>query len=322
MEDILKIQDLKTYFFTEEGVFKAVDGVTLRIGKGQVIGLIGESGCGKSVTALSILRLISNPPGRITDGTILFQGKNLLSLPEKEMRKVRGKEISMIFQDPMTALNPVKTIGNQIAEVFRIHYEEERAEALDRAIEMMRKVEIPSAIDRAGDYPHQFSGGMLQRIMVAIALACRPSLLIADEATSALDVTIQSQILELMKGLQKEYQTSILVITHDFGVVAELCQRVAVMYAGHIIEEADIYTLFDSPLHPYTQGLLESISKLGRKRERLYTIPGVVPRLVDLPPGCIFSSRCHSSMERCRQAFPTYYEVKPGHKVSCHLYSS
>jgi oligopeptide/dipeptide ABC transporter ATP-binding protein len=318
--NILHIKNLKTYFFLEEGILKAVNGISFSINQGEIMGLVGESGCGKSVTALSVLKLIPDPPGKIVDGSIYFKGYDLALINEKDMRKIRGKDISIIFQDPMTALNPVKTVGDQIAEVFRIHFNERKNIALDHALQMMRSVEISRAADRLRQYPHQMSGGMLQRIMIAIALSCKPSVLIADEATSALDVTIQFQIIKLMKKLQKMYGSSLLVITHDFGVVVELCDRVAVMYAGKIVEEASTEELFNNPLHPYTKGLLYSIPKLGVKKTQLNTIRGVVPRLINLPSGCIFSNRCNNTMEICNKLIPRYLEHHSGHFVACHLY--
>jgi peptide/nickel transport system ATP-binding protein/oligopeptide transport system ATP-binding protein len=291
---LLEVRNLKTYFDVRGGILKAVDDVSLTINAGETLGLVGESACGKSVTASSIMRLVPIPPGRIAGGEILFEGTNILRLPASEMRKVRGDKISMIFQEPMTSLNPVFTVGDQVAEVISLHKKISQREIRDRVIEAFRLVRIPAPETRVNDYPHQMSGGMRQRVMIAMALACRPRLMIADEPTTALDVTIQAQILDLMNNLKEETGASILFITHDLGVIAEMAQRVAVMYAGKIMEAADAETLFGDPQHPYTVGLMSSIPVLGigKKQRRLSTIPGVVPSLFRLPEGCLYNDRC------------------------------
>ena len=320
-EKILEIKDLKTYFFTDVGILPSVDGVSYTINKGETLGVVGESGSGKSVTALSILQLIPQPPGKIVGGEILFGGQDLAKISIKEMRKIRGNDISVIFQEPMTSLNPVYTVGNQIVEAIMLHQDLEYVEARALAIEMLRKVGIPAPDSRIDEYPHQMSGGMKQRVMIAMALACRPKLLIADEPTTALDVTIQAQILELLKALQEEVGMSILFITHDLAVVAETCDHVAVMYAGRIVEYADVITLFESPSHPYTIGLFKSIPDISAKfsdddDERLYMIQGMVPRPQDFPTGCRFRTRCEFATEQCAQ-LPPSKELSPGHKVAC-----
>ena len=314
---VLEVRDLRTHFFTDDGAVRAVEGVSFDVGEGETLGVVGESGCGKSVTSLSILRLIPSPPGRIVGGTIRFRGTNLLELSESEMRKIRGNEISMIFQEPMTSLNPVYTCGDQIMEAVRLHQKVGKKEARSRAIEMLRLVGIPSPEQRVDEYPHQLSGGMRQRVMIAMALSCHPAVLIADEPTTALDVTIQAQILELLNRLQKELGMAILLITHDLGVVAETCDRVAVMYAGHIVEYADVDTIFARPRHPYTAGLLGSIPKLGLRTERLKVIPGNVPNPAEFPPGCKFHPRCPVAVERCRVENPPLAPLVPGHDVRC-----
>jgi peptide/nickel transport system ATP-binding protein len=318
---ILQIRNLKTYFQTEAGIAKAVDGVDFDIFPGEVVGLVGESGSGKSVTALSILRLIPSPPGKIADGSILFQGRNLLELSWADIRAIRGKEISMIFQEPMTSLNPVFTIGMQMTESVLVHERVSRKAAFDRSVEMLELVGIPDPPSRMNDYPHQFSGGMRQRVMIAMALSCNPSVLIADEPTTALDVTIQAQILELMLRIKDQRQdAAILLITHNLAVVAETCHRVIVMYGGRIQEIAPVQELFRNPLHPYTRGLLASIPAVdGDRRERLPAIPGNVPSIFDLPAGCKFETRCKERLERCAQIEPPIVEVSPGHWVRCHL---
>jgi len=319
---LLKIRNLHTYFFTDEGVAKAVDGVDLELEEGGTLGVVGESGCGKSVTALSIMRLIPDPPGKITQGEILFGGTNLLSLSEAEMRKIRGRSISMIFQEPMTSLNPVFQIGDQISEVLRLHEGMSRKDAWNRSIEMLRMVGIPAPERRVYEYPHQLSGGMRQRAMIAMALACSPKLMIADEPTTALDVTIQAQILELINGLQKEKGMSVILITHNLGVIAETAQKVAIMYAGRIVEYTGVRPIFGTPKHPYTQGLLQSIPRLDQdhgRKTRLEAIPGLVPSLLDLPRGCKFSNRCKFVFDRCIEE-PPLIEVAPGHLVRCWLY--
>jgi len=319
---LLKIRNLHTYFFTDEGVAKAVDGVDLELEEGGTLGVVGESGCGKSVTALSVMRLIPDPPGRITQGEIFFGGTNLLTLTEAEMRKIRGRFISMIFQEPMTSLNPVFQIGDQISEVLRLHEGMSRKDAWSRSIQMLRMVGIPSPERRVYEYPHQLSGGMRQRAMIAMALACSPKLMIADEPTTALDVTIQAQILELINSLQKEKGMSVILITHNLGVIAETAKKVAVMYAGRIVEYTDVGPIFATPKHPYTQGLLQSIPRIdqdqGRKK-RLEAIAGLVPSLLDLPKGCKFSNRCKFVFDRCGEE-PPLIETASGHLVRCWLY--
>jgi oligopeptide/dipeptide ABC transporter ATP-binding protein len=320
---LLEVKNLKTYFYTEDGVVRAVDGVSFEVYPGEVLGLVGESGCGKSVTSLSIMRLISKP-GRIDEGEILLDGENLLKLPEDEMIKVRGNRISMIFQQPQTALNPVFKVGDQLAEVLDVHQDLGKDAGWKRAVALLKMVGVPDPERRAEAYPHELSGGMAQRVMIAMALACVPELLIADEPTTALDVTIQAQILDLMRDLRREMGTSVILITHDLGVVAEMAERVAVMYAGEIVEQTDVNTLFDQPLHPYTQGLIGSIPILGEIKEQLDVIPGSVPNLVNLPPGCRFAPRCQARFKYactiCAEVKPELEEVKPGHLVRCWLY--
>lgn len=318
---ILTVDGLQTHFFTEEGVVRAVDGVTLSVRPGEMLGLVGESGCGKTVTALSILRLVPDPPGRIVGGTISFEGRDLVRLPEEEIRKIRGCAISMIFQEPMTSLNPVFTVGEQVAEGIRHHEKVSRREAWDQAVEVLKRVKISDPARRAREYPHQLSGGMRQRVMIAIALALSPKLLIADEPTTALDVTIQAQILELLLGLQEEMKMAVMLITHDLGVIAETADRVVVMYAGRVVEEASVKELFDNPLHPYTQGLMESLPRLetGKARQRLRAIPGLVPNLLQLPTGCKFAPRCPKVVEQCWPTEPELREIRPGHSARCIL---
>jgi peptide/nickel transport system ATP-binding protein len=316
---LVRIENLRTYFYTDNGVARAVDGISFGIGAGETVGLVGESGCGKSVTALSILRLV-RPPGRIEpDSEILFDGKDLVTLDEKSMRAVRGARISMVFQEPMTALNPVFTIGDQIAEVVRIHHAGTRQEAWDRAVKMLETVGIPDAAQRARDYPHQLSGGMRQRVVIAMALVMSPALVIADEPTTALDVTIQAQILELLGELQQKFGTSILLITHDLGVVAESVSRVIVMYAGEIVEESPVGDLFVHAHHPYTEGLLAAMPRVGQARERLATIPGTVPPPTSWPTGCRFHDRCAYAWERCSAEHPPLYQIGENHVSRCHL---
>jgi oligopeptide/dipeptide ABC transporter ATP-binding protein len=318
---LLSVRNLKTYFYTDEGVVRAVDGLSYDLQRGEVLGIVGESGCGKSVHALSVMRLIPMPPGKIVDGEILFEGRNLLKLSDEEMRKIRGNRIAMIFQEPMTSLNPVLTIGEQIAEAVMLHQRLDKKAAWDRAAEMLDRVKIPLARQRVRDYPHQFSGGMRQRVMIAMALSCNPSILIADEPTTALDVTIQAQILDLMRDLQREFGMSIIFITHNLGVVAEMCDNVVVMYAGRPIEHTDVRSTFREPKHPYTWGLLHSVPKLYVRQERLIPIEGQPPSLIDLPPGCPFAPRCPFVMDVCVQADPPDYNVGPGHTAKCYLYS-
>ncbi len=321
---LLDIRGLKTHFFSEDGVSPAVDDVDYQVRKGETLGVVGESGCGKSVTALSIMRLIPDPPGKIIAGDILFEGRNLLALSDEEMRKIRGNKISMIFQEPMTSLNPVYTIGNQISETLTLHQGLTKPEALDRSIEMLKLVGIPSPSRRVKEYPHQLSGGMRQRAMIAMALSCNPTLLIADEPTTALDVTIQAQILDLMGSLKEELNTAIILITHDLGVVAESAAHVVVMYAGKVVEDADVFGIFENPMHPYTVGLLESIPRLDQsadKQQRLKEIKGIVPMLTQLPEGCLFSPRCPRVMDICTREKPTLKPQGNGsHKVRCWLY--
>jgi len=322
-DHLLEIRNLKTYFEVRRSVLKAVDDVSLSIESGKTLGLVGESGCGKSVTAASIMGLVPIPPGKIAGGEILFEGVNLLKLPESRMKKIRGNRISMIFQEPMTSLNPVFTVGDQVAEVIRLHQGLSRRETRDKVIEVFGMVGIPAAESRITDYPHQMSGGMRQRVVIAMALACNPKLMIADEPTTALDVTIQAQILDLMNKLKEEAGASILFITHDLGVIAEMAQNVAVMYAGKVMEEADVDTLFAEPRHPYTIGLMSSIPVLGRgeKRRRLSTIPGVVPSLFKLSEGCLFHERCAEAREECRRVSPPIIDLENGHMVRCHNYA-
>jgi peptide/nickel transport system ATP-binding protein/oligopeptide transport system ATP-binding protein len=321
--NLLEIQNLRTYFFIRGQTAKAVDDVNLTIEPGKTLGLVGESGCGKSVTAHSIIQLIPDPPGKIVGGKIFFEGQNLLEYSEDKMRKIRGNRISMIFQEPMTSLNPVFTVGDQVAEVIRLHQGLSRSETRERVIEMFRLVGIPAAETRLSDYPHQMSGGMRQRVMIAMALACNPRLMIADEPTTALDVTIQAQILDLMNKLKEETGASILFITHDLGVIAEMAQHVAVMYAGRRMEFADARTLFSNPKHPYTVALLESIPILGRKTQdgKLSTISGIVPSLFELPDGCLFSDRCPDVFNDCRKIEPEMYTVGENHLARCLKYA-
>jgi peptide/nickel transport system ATP-binding protein len=317
---LLVIENLKTYFQTEGLIAKAVDGVNLTLCARETLGIVGESGCGKSVTALSILRLVPHP-GKIVGGKIFLEGLDLMELSEAEMRKIRGDKISMIFQEPMTSLNPVFTVGDQITETLRFHQKVARKQALERSVELLKKVGIPSPESRINDYPHQMSGGMRQRVMIAIALSCNPKLMIADEPTTALDVTIQAQILDLMQKLKEETGTSIILITHNLGLVAEYAQSVAVMYLGKIIEYADVGILFNNPLHPYTVGLLESIPRIEVKRESLKVIPGLVPSLFMLPQGCEFRDRCTYAWEKCTALKPDFVEYDNGHFVRCWKYS-
>ncbi len=319
---LLKIEGLQTHFFTEAGTVRAVDGVSLMVRKGETLGIVGESGCGKSVTALSVLRLIPNPPGKIVGGNIYLNGRDLLKLPEDDMRKVRGASISMIFQEPMTSLNPVFTVGDQIAEGIRLHQRLSKRESWNKAIEMLRLVRVADPERRVKEYPHQMSGGMRQRVMIAMALSCNPQLLIADEPTTALDVTIQAQILELLSQLKSELGMAVMLITHDLGVVADTAARVAVMYAGRVVEEAPVMELFANPKHPYTQGLLSSIPRIEKseRRPRLQAIPGMVPDMLELPKGCKFQARCSKVFEPCSGEEPQLKEVAPNHRVRCYLY--
>lgn len=324
MNDVLlQIKNLHTYFYTYDGVAKAVDGIDLLVRKGETLGLVGESGCGKSVTALSILRLIQQPPGRIVKGQILFEDQDLGRLSDEEIRHIRGNKISMIFQEPMTSLDPVFTIGDQLSESIRLHLKLTRREAMNRAVEMLKMVAIPDPEKKVKEYPYQLSGGMRQRVMIAIALSCNPKMLIADEPTTALDVTIQAQILALMDKLKEEFDASVLLITHDLGVVAEMAQHVAVMYAGRIVEYADVVKLFTNPKHPYTVGLMESIPRMDvpiADDKLLKTIPGVVPSLLDLPEGCHFRQRCPEAVDECTKKRPALLDMGAGHLVRCWLY--
>jgi peptide/nickel transport system ATP-binding protein len=321
LEHLLEIRGLKTHFATDDGMVRAVDGVDLTIGSGETLGVVGESGCGKTVTALSVLKLIAIPPGQIVAGEILWQGRDLVPLRKEEMRRIRSKEIGIIFQEPMTSLNPVHTVGDQIAEAIRQHEELGRRAALEKAVEMLRLVRIPNPERRVRDYPHQFSGGMRQRVMIAMALSCNPKLLIADEPTTALDVTIQAQILDLLMEMKSRLGMAVMLITHAMGVVAETAQRVVVMYAGKVVEEAPVGELFARPRHPYTQGLIRSIPRLDRagRKTRLEAIPGVVPSLLEPAPGCRFAPRCRFAMPACSRATPELRVVGPGHKVACIL---
>ncbi|NLY76328.1 MAG: ABC transporter ATP-binding protein [Firmicutes bacterium] len=316
-EVLLEVKNLKTHLYTDEGVIPAVDGVSFTVRRGHTLGIVGESGCGKSITSLSIMRLVPVPPGRYVDGEIIFEGENLLTKSEAEMRQIRGKDISMIFQEPMTSLNPALTIGDQIIETIMVHQQLAKGEARQKAVSMLRLVGIPSSERRIDDYPHQLSGGMQQRVMIAMALSCNPKLLIADEPTTALDVTIQAQILDLMLKLKNELQTSIMIITHDLGVIAEIADEVVVMYAGKIVEKADVKTIFEEPLHPYTIGLLGSVPKLHEEQEQLQTIEGVVPNFMDMPVGCRFHPRCSFARDICQMIEPPFVRIRNEHQVSC-----
>ena len=322
-QTLISLKDLQTYFFTPEGVVRALEDVSFDIPQGECLGVLGESGCGKSVTALSIMRLIPSPPGRIMRGSIEFMGRDLLQLPMAKMRQIRGNSIAMIFQEPMTSLNPVYNVGGQIAESVIFHQDVSRAEALNRAVEMLKLVGIPSPEKRVKEYPHQLSGGMRQRAMIAMAMACQPKLLIADEPTTALDVTIQAQILDLMVELQEELGMSIMMITHDLGVIAEISHHVVVMYAGHVVEYAPIDSLFENPRHPYSQGLMRSIPRLGAKfsqgKQPLQEIPGMVPNLIRPPGGCLFQPRCDQAFERCTQEKPPLFSLDQNHGARCWL---
>jgi oligopeptide/dipeptide ABC transporter ATP-binding protein len=321
--DILTVSNLKTHFYTEDGVVKAVDGVDFSVRRGEVFGLVGESGCGKSVTALSVLRLV-DAPGKIVGGSVTFDGDSLLDLTEDDMTKIRGSRLSMIFQQPISSLNPVFSVGDQVAEVLQIHEGMDQDEAWDRAVELLDQVGLPDAASRARAFPHEMSGGQAQRVMIAIALALKPRLLIADEPTTALDVTIQAQILDLLRELSRRWNTAVIIITHDLGVIAEMVDRVGVMYAGRIVELSNVRNLFEDPKHPYTVGLLESIPVLGQVKDRLDVIPGSVPNLISLPPGCRFAPRCRprveNELEICTEREPDLLPIKPQHSASCWLY--
>jgi oligopeptide transport system ATP-binding protein len=321
--NMLEVKDLKTYFLTDAGIVKAVDGISFTLKQGETLGIVGESGSGKSVTNLSIMRLIPSPPGKIVGGEIFFEGKDILKLSESELRGIRGNRISMVFQDPMTSLNPFLRISTQMIETIRLHQSISRKEALAKSIDMLKLVGIPAAEERVTNYPHQFSGGMRQRVMIAMALSCEARILIADEPTTALDVTIQAQILELIQSLSKRLNTSVILITHDLGVVAGLCDNVCVMYAGKIVEKARTEDLYKSPSHPYTYGLIQSVPRLDKaKNGRLFSIEGQPPNVIDLPPCCPFHPRCHKVMDICRTQYPPTTDLGGGHEVSCWLYGA
>lgn len=320
---LLEVKNLKTYFFTEDGVVKAVDGVDFYVNPGEILGLVGESGCGKSVTSFSVLQLVDDP-GEIVGGEIYFEGNDLLEMDPKDIIDMRGNRVSMIFQQPQSSLNPVFKVGSQIAEVFRIHSDMSRKEAWQEAVELLKIVSMPDAEEKAHAFPHELSGGQAQRIMIAMALALKPRLLIADEPTTALDVTIQAQILDLIMELREKFNTAVILITHDLGLIAETVDRVAVMYAGHIIEQTDVDTLFENPLHPYSKGLIASVPVLGEVKDRLAVIPGTVPNLIDLPSACRFAPRCqariNNDLEICNQVEPDLIEIEKNHTVRCWLY--
>lgn len=321
MDKLLEVKNLRTYFYTEDGVVPALDGIDFYIKPGETLGVVGESGCGKSVTSLSILRLIPNPPGKILEGSkVYFEGEDLLAMHEKDMRHIRGNKISMIFQEPMTSLNPVFKIGSQISEVLMLHQHLNKQEARQKSIEMLELVGIPRPEKIVDEYPHSLSGGMRQRAMIAMALACNPKLLIADEPTTALDVTIQAQILELMKKLKQDFNASVMLITHNLGVVAETCQRIIVMYAGKVVEEGDVYSIFEDPKHPYTQGLLKSIPSIEEKQSKLESIPGMVPNPLNMPSGCRFEPRCSCAMKICKTKEPGLTNLGVERNVRCFLY--
>lgn len=317
---VLEVKQLTTAFFTEDGIIPAVDNVSFHIQQGEILGVVGESGCGKSVTSLSIMGLVPNPPGKIVNGEILLNGEDLTKVSEKRMRQVRGNDVAMIFQEPMTSLNPVYTIGNQLIEAIRLHQKMNKKQARNRAIEIMKLVGLPRAEELINEYPHQLSGGMRQRVMIAMAMVCEPKLLIADEPTTALDVTIQAQILKLMRQLNENYQTAIMLITHDLGVVAEVCKRVIVMYAGKIVEEGDVDSIFENPKHPYTKGLIKSVPDVKKKADKLYSIPGNVPKPGTIQQGCAFAERCEFAMERCFAENPSLLEIGYGQSVRCFLH--
>ncbi|WP_408009424.1 ABC transporter ATP-binding protein [Pseudalkalibacillus sp. A8] len=319
---VLDVKGLKTYFFTDDGEVPAVDNVDFHVKRGEVLGIVGESGCGKSVTSLSVMGLVPSPPGKIVGGEILYKGEDLTKATDKRMRQIRGNDIAMIFQEPMTSLNPVYKIGNQLIEAIRLHNSWNKKKAWNRAVEIMKLVGLPRAEELMDSYPHQLSGGMRQRVMIAMAMVCEPEVLIADEPTTALDVTIQAQILDLMKRLNKETDTSIIMITHDLGVVAEMCERIVVMYAGKVIEEADVQTIFKKPKHPYTVGLIQSVPDMRQKKDRLYSIPGTVPKPGSITQGCPFAPRCEHAFDRCITETPQLEEQKDGSRVRCWLHDS
>jgi oligopeptide/dipeptide ABC transporter ATP-binding protein len=319
---ILEIKDLRTHFFTDRGEIPAVDGVDLHVNPGEVLGVVGESGCGKSVTSLSVLKLVPSPPGKIVSGSILFKDQDITAMNEREMRKIRGNCISMIFQEPMTSLNPLFTVGHQIVETIREHRKITKKEARALTLEMLKKVGIARAESIIDEYPHQLSGGMRQRVMIAMSITCNPDVLIADEPTTALDVTIQAQILDLIRRLNEEQGMAVMMITHDLGVVAEMCHRVAVMYAGKVVEEGSVRDIFKRPLHPYTQGLIQSVPRMNESRARLYSIPGNVPILSKNMQGCRFAERCPSVMPKCLEALPSLVEQESGHRCRCWLHEN
>jgi len=319
---LLEVKDLRTHFLTDAGVVKAVDGISFSLKEGETIGIVGESGSGKSVTNLSIMRLIPSPPGKIVGGEVLFEGRDVLKLPESDLRNIRGNKISMIFQDPMTSLNPFLRISTQMIETIRLHQDMSKKEALEKSIAMLKLVGIPAAEERIFNYPHQFSGGMRQRVMIAMALSCEAKILIADEPTTALDVTIQAQILELIQDLSKQFATSVILVTHDLGVVAGMCDNVYVMYAGKIVEKAKTEELYKNPSHPYTFGLIQSVPRLDKAQNgRLFSIEGQPPNVIDLPPCCPFHPRCHKVMDICRTQYPPTKDLGDGHEVSCWLFA-
>ncbi|MDO3680889.1 ABC transporter ATP-binding protein [Paenibacillus ehimensis] len=321
-QKLLDVKGLKTQFTRDQGKVNAIDGVDFHVNKGEVLGLVGESGCGKSVTSLSVMRLLHGTPGSIVGGTVRFQEKDLVALSESDMRRIRGKDIAMIFQEPMTSLNPVLKIGKQLVEAIRLHLKYDKSKAREHAVHMLKLVGIPRAEDVIDEYPHQLSGGMRQRVMIAMAMSCNPQLLIADEPTTALDVTIQAQILDLMKKLKDENDMSIMLITHDLGVVAEMCDRVIVMYAGRVVEEGNVLDIFDDPQHPYTKGLIHSVPKLRQNHRRLESIPGNVPDLTNMPAGCKFAPRCSAVMDICREREPELVQTAGGRKCRCWLYEN
>ncbi len=316
-ETVLTVEDLRTYFTTRWGTVKAVDGISFDLRRGETLGIVGESGCGKSVTMLSLMRLIPIPPGRIVSGSIVLDGEDIIPISEQEMAQIRGSKIALIIQDPMTSLNPVFSIGNQVEEAIKLHQDIPKRTVKERALDVLRKVNIPAAEIRAKDYPHQMSGGMRQRVVGAISISCQPQVLIADEPTTSLDVTIQAQYLKLLKDIQKESDLAIIFITHDFGIVAKMCDRVAVMYAGRIVEHGSVRDIFNNPSHPYTEALLASVPKMDRDVDRLFSIEGQPPQLHDLPLGCSFADRCPVVMDKCREQYPDSMQVSDGHVASC-----
>jgi peptide/nickel transport system ATP-binding protein len=319
---VLEVKQLNTSFFTDSGVIPAVDNVSFHINEGEILGIVGESGCGKSVTSLSIMGLVPKPPGKIVSGEILLNGEDLTKVSEKRMRQVRGNDVAMIFQEPMTSLNPVYTIGNQLIEAIRLHQRMAKKKARERAVEIMKLVGLPRAEELINEYPHQLSGGMRQRVMIAMSMVCEPKLLIADEPTTALDVTIQAQILRLMKKLNEDYQTAIMLITHDLGVVAEVCERVVVMYAGKIVEEGDVHSIYKNPKHPYTIGLIKSVPDVKKKVDHLYSIPGNVPKPGSIKQGCAFAARCEYATDRCFTETPQLLSAGDGQHVRCFLHQT